>query len=59
MLASGCDGHYSHHFSRLLTAPIDDIELTLQQVAEYGHSSGHDMLCGAHFALTALHASLE
>ncbi|VXD06260.1 conserved hypothetical protein [Enterobacterales bacterium 8AC] len=56
MLANGCAGHYSHHFSRLVTAPIDDIEQTLKQVAEYGHSSGHDMLCGAHFALAALHA---
>jgi len=55
MLANGCKGRYSHHFSSFLTAPIDDIDQTLQLVAKYGHSSGHDMLCGIHFALTALY----
>lgn len=55
MLVNGCEGRYSRHFSSVLTAPIDDIEQTLRRVAEYGHSSGHDMLCGAHFALAALH----
>lgn len=54
MLANGCEGRYSRHFSSLLTAPINDIEPILRRVAEYGHSSGHDMLCGAHFALAAL-----
>ncbi|WP_157798250.1 DUF2877 domain-containing protein [Aeromonas cavernicola] len=54
MLSNACSSRYSLLFSSLFTSPINNIEITLKQIAAHGHSSGHDMLCGVYFALTRL-----
>ncbi len=52
MLKLGAVGHYGERLLQLAAARGDDIFTAIEQVADYGHSSGHDMLCGVRYALS-------
>jgi hypothetical protein len=52
MLDNACAGRYGVLLPKLFTT--QDPAVTLRQIAAHGHSSGHDMLCGASFALECL-----
>lgn len=56
MLEQGCRGHYGALLLRLMTANPPSLVSAVAQVADYGHSSGQDMLSGI---LTAARASGE
>lgn len=51
MLENGCAGRYGEQLLALLAADAGQLQQALQRVADYGHSSGHDMLCGLAFVL--------
>ncbi|MGT4070859.1 UNVERIFIED_CONTAM: DUF2877 domain-containing protein [Aeromonas hydrophila] len=51
MLRMGAVGHYGEHLLQLATAREEDVVYAIQNIANYGHSSGHDMLCGIRFVL--------
>lgn len=53
MLEQGCDSHYSAQLLALATGNSETWPQAIARVADYGHSSGHDMLTGI---LTAAHA---
>jgi hypothetical protein len=52
MLEQGCDSHYSAQLLALATGNSETWPQAIARVADYGHSSGHDMLAGV---LTAAH----
>lgn len=56
MLEQGCRGHYSALLLELATGNTRTWPRLVAHVADYGHSSGHDMLTGV---LTAIRASDE
>ena len=56
MLEQGCRGHYGAQLLRLMTANPGSLASAVAQVADYGHSSGQDMLSGI---LSAARASGE
>ncbi|KWR66943.1 DUF2877 domain-containing protein [Aeromonas hydrophila] len=51
MLKMGTAGHYGERLLQLVTARKEDVMCAIKNIADYGHSSGHDMLCGIRFAL--------
>lgn len=51
MLSNGCDGRYGEQLLALSAAIPGEVQQALRRVDQYGHSSGHDMLCGLDFAL--------
>ncbi|AUV03602.1 DUF2877 domain-containing protein [Phytobacter ursingii] len=53
MLEQGCDSRYSAQLLALATGNSETCPQAIARVADYGHSSGHDMLAGI---LTAAHA---
>jgi hypothetical protein len=54
MLRYGCRGHFGEQLLALTTPTSVSLNQRLLRVAEYGHSSGHDMLTGLFFTLRAL-----
>jgi hypothetical protein len=52
MLDNACAGRYGVLLPKLFTTQTSTVDL--RQITRYGHSSGHDMLCGASFALECL-----
>lgn len=56
MLEQGCRGHYSVQLLALASGNTRTWPQAVAKVADYGHSSGHDMLAGV---LTAAQASGE
>jgi len=54
MLYYGCRGHFGEQLLALTTPTNLSLNHRLLRVAEYGHSSGHDMLTGLFFTLRAL-----
>lgn len=53
MLEQGCNHHYSAQLLALARGENQTGPQAIARVADYGHSSGHDMLAGI---LTAAHA---
>lgn len=53
MLQNACEGRYGVQLLALFNTSCD-LPVAIAQVVDYGHSSGHDMLCGAAFALRCL-----
>ncbi|MBV8872403.1 MAG: DUF2877 domain-containing protein [Metakosakonia sp.] len=53
MLEQGCNHHYSAQLLALARGESETGQQAIARVADYGHSSGHDMLAGI---LTAAHA---
>lgn len=51
MLKMGAAGHYGERLLQLVTAREEEVAHAIRLIADYGHSSGHDMLCGIRFAL--------
>lgn len=49
MLKMGGAGHYGERLLQLVTAREQDVVSAIKNIADYGHSSGHDMLCGIRF----------
>lgn len=56
MLEQGCRGHYSAQLLELISGDARTWPVAVVKVADYGHSSGHDMLAGI---LTAARGSGE
>lgn len=56
MLRYGCAGFYGSHILSLLTVQDRALAERLLAVAEYGHTSGHDILCGIAFSLQCISA---
>jgi len=54
MLTQGCGGHYSAQLLALAQGNTRTWPAAVANVADYGHSSGHDMLAGILTAATAL-----
>ena len=54
MLYYGCREHFGEQLLALTTPGNISLNHRLLRVAEYGHSSGHDMLTGLFFTLRAL-----
>lgn len=54
MLANGCTGRYPEPLLALFSTAPKKLSVALANVAGYGHSSGHDTLCGIAFALDGL-----
>lgn len=54
MLTFGCEGHYGEALLALFKAAPLALDAALSRAVNYGHSSGHDMLYGAAFALGCL-----
>lgn len=54
MLYYGCRGQFGEQLLALTTPTNISLNHRLLRVAEYGHSSGHDMLTGLFFTLRAL-----
>lgn len=50
MLKMGAAGHYGERLLQLVTAREEEVICAIKNIADYGHSSGHDMLCGIRFA---------
>ncbi|WP_435133494.1 DUF2877 domain-containing protein [Plesiomonas shigelloides] len=53
MLRMGVTGHYGERLLQLVTAQEENLVCNIEKIADYGHSSGHDMLCGLQFALAS------
>lgn len=53
MLEHASEGRYGAQLIGLFCVE-GDLDAALSEVVEYGHSSGHDMLCGVAFALTCM-----
>lgn len=51
MLKMGAAGHYGERLLQLVAAREEEVAHFIRQIADYGHSSGHDMLCGIRFLL--------
>lgn len=54
MLRYGCAGYYAEQLLTLLSLSGGLSAKNLNRVADYGHSSGYDMLCGIAFTLENL-----
>lgn len=54
MLRYGCAGYYAEQLLTLLSSSGGLSAKNLKRVADYGHSSGYDMLCGIAFTLENL-----
>lgn len=54
MLEYGCRGHFGEPLLALAQPMPPSLNARLLRVADYGHSSGHDMLTGLFFTLRAL-----
>lgn len=54
MLRYGCEGHFGEQLLALTMPTPLSLNLRLAGIANYGHSSGHDMLTGMFFTLRAL-----
>ncbi len=54
MLANGCAGRYPEPLLALFSSAPEKLAGALANAADYGHSSGHDALCGVAFALNVL-----
>ncbi|MEW7867058.1 DUF2877 domain-containing protein [Aeromonas diversa] len=55
MLLFATMGHYGEHLLQLGAGESEILNRAVTQVFEYGHSSGHDILCGVHFVLSQSH----
>lgn len=53
MLQNASEGRYGAQLLALFSVSCD-LSVAIAQVVDYGHSSGHDMLCGIAFALKCL-----
>ncbi|MGL5250023.1 MAG: DUF2877 domain-containing protein [Enterovibrio sp.] len=54
LLQAATQGHFGEHLGLLCGAASEDLIYIIQSIAEHGHSSGHDTLCGIRFALACL-----